>query len=82
MMPVLLHQFSDNTLPDDRRYLIMASGTLRIVRVTREDEGNYDCHAVNTAGQRHATAQIEIRPRGKSGEGEDGVHGGGERRRW
>ena len=43
----------------------MASGTLRIVRVTREDEGNYDCHAVNTAGQRHATAQIEIRPRGE-----------------
>ncbi|XP_071494887.1 peroxidasin homolog [Diadema antillarum] len=62
-IPVIQWRKEGNALPDDRKFLILASGTLRIVRVSQEDAGNYECIAVNKAGQRQATAQIEIRPR-------------------
>ncbi|XP_022102574.1 peroxidasin homolog isoform X3 [Acanthaster planci] len=62
-LPVIAWRKDGSLLPDSRRYLSLASGTLRIVRVTREDEGNYDCYAVNSAGSIQATAQIEVRPR-------------------
>ncbi|XP_038056702.1 peroxidasin homolog isoform X2 [Patiria miniata] len=62
-LPVIAWRKDGGLLPDSRRYLSLASGTLRIVRVTREDEGNYDCYAVNSAGSIQTTAQIEVRPR-------------------
>ncbi|XP_071807106.1 peroxidasin homolog isoform X2 [Asterias amurensis] len=62
-LPVIAWRKEGELLPESRRYLTLASGTLRILRMTREDEGNYDCFAVNSAGSIHTTAQIEVRPR-------------------
>ncbi|XP_063968758.1 peroxidasin homolog isoform X1 [Lytechinus pictus] len=62
-LPVIQWRKDSNALPDDRKFLILASGTLRIVRVSQEDAGNYECIAVNKAGQRQSMAQVEIRAR-------------------
>lgn len=63
--PNLFVSDTATSLPDDRKFLILASGTLRIIRVSQEDAGNYECIAVNKAGQRQSMAQVEIRARGR-----------------
>ncbi|XP_071965528.1 peroxidasin homolog isoform X2 [Antedon mediterranea] len=61
--PVIAWKKKGLQLPDDRRHVVLSSGTLRIVRATRADEGNYECQAFNSAGSSQATAQLEVRPR-------------------
>ncbi|XP_033097959.1 peroxidasin homolog [Anneissia japonica] len=61
--PVIAWRKRGLQLPDDRRHVVLSSGTLRIVRATRADEGNYECQAFNDAGANQATAQLEVRPR-------------------
>lgn len=41
------------------------TGQLSILRVTKDDHGNYTCHATNTAGEDQAKVPINvlIRPR-------------------
>lgn len=51
------------TLPNDPRYMIMGGMTLRVVRATESDSGEYTCLAVNRAGQSQVEATVEVKQR-------------------
>ncbi|KAH0619253.1 hypothetical protein JD844_019132 [Phrynosoma platyrhinos] len=51
-------------LPSDRRHSILATGTLRVVRVALHDQGQYECHAISAIGVRSLPVQLWVTPRG------------------
>uniref|UniRef100_A0ABM0M4I6 Peroxidasin-like n=1 Tax=Saccoglossus kowalevskii TaxID=10224 RepID=A0ABM0M4I6_SACKO len=61
--PVIAWTKMGNPLPEDRRHTLLPDGTLRIARVTKDDEGSYECQAINTAGHRQSTANLEVSKR-------------------
>uniref|UniRef100_A0A8C8EQS7 Peroxidase n=1 Tax=Oncorhynchus tshawytscha TaxID=74940 RepID=A0A8C8EQS7_ONCTS len=48
--PVIAWTRGGSPLPQDRRHLVLSSGTLRIARVAPQDEGQYECQAVSPLG--------------------------------
>uniref|UniRef100_A0A4W5MMV8 Peroxidasin n=1 Tax=Hucho hucho TaxID=62062 RepID=A0A4W5MMV8_9TELE len=48
--PVIAWTRGGSPLPQDRRHLVLSSGTLRIARVAPHDEGQYECQAVSPLG--------------------------------
>lgn len=52
-------------LPNDRRHVVLSTGTLRISRVAPHDQSQYECQAVSPVGSVRAAVQLNIQQRGK-----------------
>uniref|UniRef100_A0A674DMC5 Peroxidasin n=1 Tax=Salmo trutta TaxID=8032 RepID=A0A674DMC5_SALTR len=61
--PVIAWTRGGSPLPQDRRHLVLSTGTLRIARVAPHDEGQYECQAVSPLGTVRATVQLHIQQR-------------------
>lgn len=51
---------SGRAIPDDSRYTLLASGTLRLLRVQPSDAGIFRCEAANAVGITHAQVTLTI----------------------
>ena len=51
-------------LPSLDRHILLPSGTLRVVRASTSDQGQYVCRAINVIGVVLARALLTVRPRG------------------
>uniref|UniRef100_A0A8L0DMV9 Peroxidasin n=1 Tax=Oncorhynchus mykiss TaxID=8022 RepID=A0A8L0DMV9_ONCMY len=61
--PVIAWTRGGSPLPQDRRHLVLSTGTLRIARVATHDEGQYECQAVSPLGTVRTTVQLNIQQR-------------------
>uniref|UniRef100_A0AAZ3NR59 Peroxidase n=1 Tax=Oncorhynchus tshawytscha TaxID=74940 RepID=A0AAZ3NR59_ONCTS len=61
--PVIAWTRGGSPLPQDRRHLVLSSGTLRIARVAPQDEGQYECQAVSPLGTVRTAVQLNIQQR-------------------
>ncbi|XP_064860344.1 peroxidasin homolog isoform X2 [Oncorhynchus nerka] len=61
--PVIAWTRGGSPLPQDRRHLVLSTGTLRIARVVTHDEGQYECQAVNPLGTVRTAVQLNIQQR-------------------
>ncbi|XP_064810106.1 peroxidasin-like isoform X2 [Oncorhynchus masou masou] len=61
--PVIAWTRGGSPLPQDRRHLVLSSGTLRIARVATHDEGQYECQAVSPLGTVRTAVQLNIQQR-------------------
>ncbi|XP_014065781.1 peroxidasin isoform X2 [Salmo salar] len=61
--PVIAWTRGGSPLPQDRRHLVLSSGTLRIARVAPHDEGQYECQAVSPLGTVRTAVQLNIQQR-------------------
>ena len=52
-------------LPSDGHHIILPSGTLRILFVKKENEGTYQCQAINVLGVNVTTARLRVSNRSK-----------------
>jgi len=50
-------------IPDDPRYNLLPSGTLRLLRSEPSDAGIYRCEAANSVGAQHAQVTLTVIPR-------------------
>ncbi|XP_038145772.1 immunoglobulin superfamily DCC subclass member 4 isoform X1 [Cyprinodon tularosa] len=50
-LPVITWQKDKVTIDDDTRFIYLPNGVLQILKVTKEDEGIYQCVASNSAGK-------------------------------
>lgn len=64
--PVIAWTRGGSPLPQDRRHLVLSTGTLRIARVATHDEGQYECQAVSPLGTVRAAVQLNIQQRGET----------------
>jgi len=64
--PVIAWTRGGSPLPLDRRYVVLASSTLRITRVAAHDEGQYECQAVSPVGTVRTNVQLSIQQRGEA----------------
>ena len=65
-LPVYPRRSLGHALPLDGRFTVLPSGrTLTVTDVRPEDEGLYVCVAQNEAGERSASAELLIKPRGQ-----------------
>lgn len=51
-------------LPNDRRHVVLSTGTLRIARVAPHDQGQYECQAISPVGTVTTAVQLNIQQRG------------------
>ncbi|XP_031684955.1 peroxidasin homolog isoform X2 [Oncorhynchus kisutch] len=61
--PVIAWTRGGSPLPQDRRHLVLSTGTLRIARVATHDEGQYECQAVSPLGTVRTAVQLNIQQR-------------------
>ncbi|XP_064784563.1 peroxidasin homolog isoform X2 [Oncorhynchus masou masou] len=61
--PVIAWTRGGSPLPQDRRHLVLSTGTLRITRVATHDEGQYECQAVSPLGTVRTAVQLNIQQR-------------------
>ncbi|CAB1335023.1 unnamed protein product, partial [Coregonus sp. 'balchen'] len=61
--PVIAWTRGGSPLPQDRRHLVLSSGTLRIAHVAPHDEGQYECQAVSPLGTVRTAVQLNIQQR-------------------
>ena len=52
-------------LPSDGRHVVLPSGTLRILYAKKEDEGTYECQAINVVGVNVTKANLKVSARGE-----------------
>lgn len=52
-------------LPNDRRHVVLSSGSLRISRVALHDQGQYECQAVSPVGTVRAAVHLNIQQTGE-----------------
>nr|XP_039257330.1 peroxidasin-like isoform X1 [Styela clava] len=60
--PHIVWTVNGRAIPDDDRYSILPSGTLRILRVETRDAGVFTCEAANPLGARKAEITLEVIP--------------------
>lgn len=53
-------------LPNERRHVILSTGSLRISRVALHDQGQYECQAVSPVGTARAAVQLNVLQTGES----------------
>ena len=53
-----------NRLPSRERHILLPSGTLRVVYASTNDQGQYECRAINVVGVVLARAFLTVKPRG------------------
>uniref|UniRef100_V9GWB1 Cell adhesion molecule-related/down-regulated by oncogenes n=1 Tax=Ectopleura larynx TaxID=264052 RepID=V9GWB1_9CNID len=63
--PAIAWQKDGKRLPTDERHVVLPSGTLRILYVSKANEGDYECQAINVIGVISATASLTIKSRVK-----------------
>ena len=51
---------ADRAIPDDPRYTLLPSGTLRLLRVQPGDAGIFRCEAANAVGIQHAQVTLTV----------------------
>ncbi|KAJ7988928.1 hypothetical protein DPEC_G00314270 [Dallia pectoralis] len=61
--PVIAWTRGGSPLPQDRRHLVLSTGTLRITHVAPHDEGQYECQAVSQVGAVRFAVQLNIQHR-------------------
>uniref|UniRef100_A0A4W5K289 Immunoglobulin superfamily containing leucine-rich repeat 2 n=1 Tax=Hucho hucho TaxID=62062 RepID=A0A4W5K289_9TELE len=72
-LPSVVSAKSDSPINDkstNGRFLVFQNGTIIIPRMSRKEDGNYSCSAVNDLGKADSTAKVVV-----AGEGEDGQDG-------
>ena len=47
-------------VPDDSRYSLLPSGTLRLLRVEPGDAGSFRCDGANAYGEQHAEVTLTV----------------------
>ncbi|XP_076805878.1 peroxidasin homolog isoform X2 [Clavelina lepadiformis] len=60
--PHIVWTVNDRALPDDPRYTLLPSGTLRLLRAQPSDAGQYRCEGANSAGVQHAQVSLTVMP--------------------
>ncbi|XP_044155567.1 peroxidasin homolog [Bufo gargarizans] len=60
--PVITWTKQGDELPNDGRHIIQESGTLRILRVSHGDGGQYECHATSSMGVNSVSVQLYVQP--------------------
>uniref|UniRef100_A0A8C2D4Y6 Peroxidasin n=1 Tax=Cyprinus carpio TaxID=7962 RepID=A0A8C2D4Y6_CYPCA len=60
--PVIAWTRGGSPLPNDRRHVVLSSGSLRISRVALHDQGQYECQAVSPVGTVRAAVHLNILP--------------------
>lgn len=58
--PVIAWTRGGSPLPNDRRHVVLSSGSLRISRVALHDQGQYECQAVSPVGTARAAVHLNI----------------------
>uniref|UniRef100_A0A672R5U5 Peroxidasin n=1 Tax=Sinocyclocheilus grahami TaxID=75366 RepID=A0A672R5U5_SINGR len=58
--PVIAWTRGGSSLPNDRRHVVLSSGSLRISRVALHDQGQYECQAVSPVGTVRAAVHLNI----------------------
>ncbi|XP_050958877.1 peroxidasin homolog [Labeo rohita] len=58
--PVIAWTRGGSPLPNDRRHVVLSSGSLRISRVALHDQGQYECQAVSPVGTVRAAVHLNI----------------------
>lgn len=64
--PAIAWQKDGKRLPSDGRHVVLPSGTLRVLYVRKQNEGTYQCQAINVIGVISARANLTVRSRGKN----------------
>nr|XP_018667950.1 peroxidasin-like isoform X2 [Ciona intestinalis] len=60
--PQIVWTINGRAVPDDPRYSLLPSGTLRLLRAQPEHAGNYRCEAANAVGAQHAQVSLTVIP--------------------
>ena len=63
-MPDIAWTKNGGRLPSQDRHILLPSGTLRVVRASTNDRGQYECRAINVIGVVLARALLTVKPRG------------------
>ncbi|XP_067224184.1 peroxidasin homolog isoform X4 [Chanodichthys erythropterus] len=58
--PVIAWTRGGSPLPNDRRHVVLSTGSLRISRVALHDQGQYECQAVSPVGTARAAVHLNI----------------------
>ncbi|XP_057200052.1 peroxidasin homolog isoform X1 [Triplophysa rosa] len=58
--PVIAWTRGGSPLPNERRHVILSTGSLRISRVALHDQGQYECQAVSPVGTARAAVQLNV----------------------
>ncbi|XP_028652751.2 peroxidasin isoform X1 [Erpetoichthys calabaricus] len=58
--PVIAWTRGGSPLPNDRRHIVLSSGSLRISGVAPHDQGQYECQAVNIVGSVRTAVQLSV----------------------
>jgi len=61
--PTIAWHKDGSRLPSDGRHILLPSGTLRILFVRKENEGTYQCQAINVLGVNVTTATLSVSSR-------------------
>ncbi|KAG5266124.1 hypothetical protein AALO_G00250040 [Alosa alosa] len=61
--PVIAWTRGGSPLPNDRRHVVLSTGTLRIARVAPHDQGQYECQAISPVGTVTTGVQLNIQQR-------------------
>ncbi len=62
--PTIAWHKDGGRLPSDGRHFVLPSGTLRILFVKEENEGTYECQAINVIGVNVTKATLTVNDRG------------------
>uniref|UniRef100_H2ZDY5 Cell adhesion molecule-related/down-regulated by oncogenes n=1 Tax=Ciona savignyi TaxID=51511 RepID=H2ZDY5_CIOSA len=60
--PQIVWTVNGRAVPDDPRFTLLPSGTLRLLRAQPDHAGNYRCEAANAVGAQHAQVSLTVVP--------------------
>uniref|UniRef100_UPI00358FE3B3 peroxidasin homolog isoform X2 n=1 Tax=Myxine glutinosa TaxID=7769 RepID=UPI00358FE3B3 len=58
--PIIAWTKAGGPIPSDRRHTVLPNGTLRIMRATMEDQGEYECQIISILGVRRASVVLSM----------------------
>ncbi|KAJ7333691.1 hypothetical protein OS493_015773 [Desmophyllum pertusum] len=62
-VPAIAWTKDGDRLPSRDRHVVLPSGTLRVLFASPDDQGQYECQAINVIGVRLARAFLTVKPR-------------------